>query len=78
MIFDNDAAIQGAMRHFSNCDLAKIIVYKRDTADCFRRNMNDVCWRIVENDLAELEGETPEHTFDRFVKEYAIALGRVG
>jgi hypothetical protein len=40
--------------------------------------MNDVCWHYVEDYLDELEGETPEHTFNRFVKEYAVALGRRG
>jgi hypothetical protein len=73
MKFDDDVAIQKAMRHFSSCALARIIMHKRGMADCFRRNMNNICWHIVENELAELEGETPEHTFNRFVKEYALA-----
>jgi hypothetical protein len=78
MMFENDIAIQKAMRCFSSYDLAKIIIHNRDMADCFRRNMNDVCWNIVEKELNGLTEEMPEQVFNRFVREYTEAEGNNG
>jgi hypothetical protein len=73
MKFENDRAIQKAMRQFSSNALAKIIIHNRDMTDCFQRNMNEICWHFVENELNELTEETPEQVFNRFEREYAKA-----
>jgi hypothetical protein len=75
MKFENDIAIQKAMRHFSSYDLAKIIIHNREMADCFRRNMNEVCWNRIENELDGLTEEMPEQMFNRFVERYTEANG---
>jgi hypothetical protein len=76
--FDNNDALQKAMRWFSSYDLAKIIVHRPDMADCFRRNMNEVCWNIVEKELNGLTEEAPWQVFNRFLKAYADAESNKG
>jgi hypothetical protein len=70
MTFSNDIAVQKAMRSFSSLDLARIIMYNPDMKECFKRNMNDVCWNFVNNFLEELDKESPAEAFCRFVVEY--------
>jgi hypothetical protein len=69
--FENDIAIQKAMRRFSSVDLAKVILHALETKDGFKRNMMEASRRLIQGFLDDLEFcETPEATFKRFVKQY--------
>jgi hypothetical protein len=72
--FDNDVAVQKAMRHFSSAELAKVVLHDPETKDALKRNMNETCWGIIQEYLDNYEFcETPEETLNRFVKEYRAA-----
>jgi hypothetical protein len=71
VMFENDIAVQKAMRRFSSASLAKVILHKRETNNAFKRNMVEGCWAEIQDWLDDEEFcETPESAFERFVKEY--------
>jgi hypothetical protein len=69
--FENDTAIQKAMRYFSSISLAKIVLCYPEMEDVFKRNMNQGCWNVIHEYLADRDFcEAPEKALDRFEKEY--------
>jgi hypothetical protein len=69
--FENDVAIQKAMRHFSSADLAKVVLHAQETGDAFKRNMMEASWRPIQEFLDDREFcETPEEAYERFAERY--------
>jgi hypothetical protein len=74
--FENDIAIQKAMRWFSTHALAKVILHAPETGDAFERNMMGASWRLIQEFLDDREFcETPQAAFERFVKQYREYAG---
>jgi hypothetical protein len=74
MNFDDNAAVQIAMRAFYSESLAKVVLYSPETRDALKRNMNKICWSVIQEYLDNFNFcETPEEAFQRFVREYQAA-----